>query len=165
MKQQFSQAIGVLPVIFPTILTMAAALDCYLSYRVSGFVLKRIGGTSFLRCLLFPLEIPEERLRCASRLGASLGFRIPGRGMEHGHAHRHQCPDARELPVPLPGTLPLLVFPRGRGQSPQGAGRFLRTVAIIVAVLVPMLSTATVMVGIADMWLDFRTRFRRNDER
>ena len=54
----------------------------------------------------------------------------------------------------------------GGGDSPhRGPGRFFRTVAIIVAVLVPMLSTATVMVGIADMWLDFRTRFRRNDER
>jgi hypothetical protein len=49
----------------------------------------------------------------------------------------------------------------GGGDSPyRGAGRFFRTVAIILAVLVPFLSTATVMVGIGDMWLDFPKPFQ-----
>ncbi|HPF84023.1 hypothetical protein SDC9_44729 [bioreactor metagenome] len=166
VKQQFSQAIGVLPVIFPTILTMAAALDCYLSYRVSGFVLKRIGGTS-----LPPLP-PFSRWRFPKSvfgaLLASVLLSVFGsQGGEWNMAMRIGT-NVRMLVnfLFLFQGLSLFWYFLGGGDSPhRGAGRFLRTVAIIVAVLVPMLSTATVMVGIADMWLDFRTRFRRNDER
>ncbi len=46
VKEQFSQAMTVIPVIFPAILSVAAALDCYLSYKVSALVLKRLGGTT-----------------------------------------------------------------------------------------------------------------------
>lgn len=166
VRDQFSQAIGVLPVIFPTILSMAAALDCYLSYTVSGFVLKRISGTS-----LPPLP-PFSRWRFPKSVFGALLVSVllsvfGAREGEWNLAMRIGT-NVRMLVnfLFLFQGLSLYWYYLGGGDSPhRGAGRFFRTVAIIMAVLVPMLSTATVMVGIADMWLDFRTRFRRNDER
>ncbi|MBL3538722.1 YybS family protein [Aminivibrio sp.] len=166
VKEQFSQAIRVLPVIFPTILCMSAALDCYLSYIASSFVLKRIGGTS-----LPPLP-PFSRWRFPKSVFGALLVSVllsafGARGGEWNMAMRIGT-NVRMLVnfLFLFQGLSLYWYYLGGGDSPhRGPGRFFRTVAIIVAVLVPMLSTATVMVGIADMWLDFRTRFRRNDER
>ncbi|PKL01892.1 MAG: DUF2232 domain-containing protein, partial [Synergistetes bacterium HGW-Synergistetes-2] len=55
VRDQFAESLRLLPVIFPTILTMAAALDCYLSYTISSFVLKRVGGTPLPPLPLFSM--------------------------------------------------------------------------------------------------------------
>lgn len=164
VKEQFSQAMTVIPLIFPAILSVAAALDCFLSYRVSALVLKRLGGTT-----LPPLPPFSEWRFPRSVFGALLVSFIltvlPGQD------------GGWSLPLRIGVNVRMLVnilfllqglslfwhfLGGGEGASAR-TGRILRPAVIIAAVFIPALSTFTVMAGIADMWLDFRTRFRRND--
>jgi len=164
VKEQFSQAMTVIPLIFPAILSVAAALDCFLSYRVSALVLKRLGGTT-----LPPLPPFSEWRFPRSVFGALLASFIltvlPGQD------------GGWSLPLRIGVNVRMLVnilfllqglslfwhfLGGGEGASAR-TGRILRPAVIIAAVFIPALSTFTVMAGIADMWLDFRTRFRRND--
>jgi len=163
VREQFSQAIAVLPVIFPTILTMAAALDCYLSYTVSGFVLKRVGG------LHLPPLPPFSQWRFPKSvfgaLVASILLSILGSSSGGWDIALRIGTNVRMLVnfLFLFQGLSLLWYFLEKGAGAfRGVGRFFRTFVIIVVVLVPVLSTAAVMAGIVDMWLDLRTRLRRN---
>ena len=162
VREQFTQSIAVLPLIFPTILTVAAALDCYLSYAVSAWVLRRIGGP-----YLPPLP-PFSRWRFpksvfGALLAAVILTLLGSRGTEWNLALRAGT-NLRLLVnfLFLLQGLSLLWYYLGGAASRKG-GRILRTVVIMVAVLVPLFSTLLVLAGIGDMWLDFRSRYRRNE--
>lgn len=166
VKEQLSHALSVLPVIFPTILTLAAALDCYLSYMASTLVLKRIGGATL------PSLPPFSRWRFPKSIFGALlaSVLLSFLGSSGGDWH---------IALRIGTNLQMLVnflflfqglslywhFLGGGENSPIKLGGLLRSIVIIVAVLIPVLSTITVMMGIGDMWLDFRTRFGRHDER
>ncbi len=162
VREQFAESIRMLPVIFPTILTMAAALDCYLSYTISGFVLKRIGGNPL------PSLPPFSRWRFPKSifgaLVASILLTLCGaQGGEWNFALR--------AGTNLRLLVNFLFFFQGISLIwyffSEGVkipfGRVLRTVVIIATVLVPILSTIALMAGIGDMWLDFRKRFGRGN--
>ncbi len=162
VREQFTESIRLLPVIFPTILTMAAALDCYLSYTISSFVLKRVGGTP-----LPPLP-PFSRWRFPKSVFAALVASIllallGAQGAEWNFALRAGT-NLRLLVnfiFLFQGLSLIWFFFSERVRIPFG--RALRMIAIIVVLLVPLLSTIAVMLGIGDMWLDFRRRFGRSD--
>lgn len=164
VKEQFSHAMTVIPVIFPAILSVAAALDCYLSYRVSAIVLGRLGGAT-----LPPLPTFGEWRFPKSVFGALLASFIltlfPGSEGEWNLPLRIGV-NVRMLVnilFLLQGLSLLWYFLGGGEGSPRRTGRILRPAVIIIAVFIPALSSIAVMAGIGDMWLDFRTRFRRDD--
>lgn len=166
VKDQLSHALSVLPVIFPTILTLAAALDCYLSYMASAIVLKRIGGTPL------PSLPPFSRWRFPKSIfGALLASVVLSFLGSSGVGWNIALPIGTNLQMLVnflflfQGLSLYWYFLGGGENSRTKLGGFLRSLVIIVAVLIPVISTITVMMGIGDMWLDFRTRFRRRDER
>lgn len=158
VRQQFAQAIETIPMIFPAILTAASALDCYLSYTVSSFVLKRIGGRGL------PALPPFSHWRFPRSLfGAlivSVVFTVVGvKGGEAWHIALRAGVNLRMLLnflFLLQGLSLIWYVLKGR------VGKALGVVAIILVMFVPLLSTVAVMAGIADMWLDFRARYGRN---
>lgn len=162
VRDQFAESIRLLPVIFPTILTMAAALDCYLSYTISSFVLKRVGGKP-----LPPLP-PFSRWRFPKSVFSALVVSVlltlfGSRGGEWNFALKAGT-NLRFLVNFLflfQGLSLVWYFFSERARVPFA--RVFRTVAIIIVVLVPLFSTIAVMAGIGDMWLDFRKRLGRSD--
>ena len=164
VQAQFAESIKMLPVIFPTLLTLAAAMDCFLSYVTSGAVLRRLSGKG-----LPPLP-PFSRWRFPRSvfLAFLVSMVLTALGSRSGEM---------SLSLRVGTNLRLLVnflflfqglsliwfFMKG-GDAPSGKGeRILGGIVIIVAVLVPLLSSITVMAGICDMWLDLRLRFGRGD--
>lgn len=164
VKEQFSQAMTVIPLIFPAILSVAAALDCYLSYRVSDLVMKRLGGASMPPLPSFAnWRFPKSVF--GALLASFLLLLFPGAEGDWSLPQRIGL-NVRMLVniLFLLQGLSLFWHFLGRGEGAgRRTGRILRPAVIIAAVFIPALSTFTVMAGIADMWLDFRTRFRRND--
>ena len=162
VRDQFTRSVAVLPLIFPTILTVAAALDCYLSYAVSAWVLRRIGGP-----YLPPLPPFSHWRFPKSVFGALLAAVIltllGSRGTEWNLALRAGT-NLRMLVnfLFLLQGLSVLWYFLGGVTSRKG-GRVLRTIVIMIGVLVPLFSTLLVLAGIGDMWLDFRSRYRRNE--
>ncbi|MDI9389456.1 MAG: DUF2232 domain-containing protein [Synergistota bacterium] len=162
VRLQFAESIRLLPVIFPAILTVAAALDCYLSYVVGSFVLKRIGNEP-----LPPLP-PFSRWRFPkSVFGAFVvSILLSLIGSRDG-----SMDFALKAGVNLRLLVNFLFLFQGLSliwfflteRIAGSFGRLLRTVVIILTVLVPILSTLAVMGGIGDMWLDFRGRLGRGD--
>lgn len=162
VRLQFAESIRLLPVIFPAILTVAAALDCYLSYVVGSFVLKRIGNEP-----LPPLP-PFSRWRFPkSVFGAFVvSILLSLIGSREG-----SMDFALKAGVNLRLLVNFLFLFQGLSliwfflteRIAGSFGRLLRTVVIILTVLVPILSTLAVMGGIGDMWLDFRGRLGRGD--
>lgn len=162
VRLQFAESIRLLPVIFPAILTVAAALDCYLSYVVGSFVLKRIGNEPL------PSLPPFSRWRFPkSVFGAFVvSILLSLIGSRDG-----SMDFALKAGVNLRLLVNFLFLFQGLSliwfflseRIAGSFGRLLRTVVIILTVLVPILSTLAVMGGIGDMWLDFRGRLGRGD--
>ncbi|HPR90892.1 MAG TPA: DUF2232 domain-containing protein, partial [Synergistaceae bacterium] len=162
VREQFAESLRLLPVIFPTILTMAAALDCYLSYTISSFVLKRVGGTPLPP--LPPFSMWRFPKSVFGALVASILLSLFGSQSGEWNFALRAGTNLRLLVNFLflfQGLSLIWYFFSERARVPFG--RVLRTVAIIVVVLVPLFSTIAVMAGIGDMWLDFRRRFGRSD--
>jgi uncharacterized protein YybS (DUF2232 family) len=162
VRDQFAESLRLLPVIFPTILTMAAALDCYLSYTISSFVLKRVGGTPLPP--LPPFSMWRFPKSVFGALVASILLSLFGSQSGEWNFALRAGTNLRLLVNFLFLFQGLsLIWYFFSGKARVSFGRVLRTVAIIVVVLVPLFSTIAVMAGIGDMWLDFRRRFGRSD--
>ena len=153
VKEQFSQAMTVIAYLSRNFVG-GSALDCFLSYRVSALVLKRLGGTT-----LPPLPPFSEwrfpRSVFAALLASFILTVLPGQD------------GGWSLPLRIGVNVRMLVnilfllqglslfwhfLGGGEGASAR-TGRILRPAVIIAAVFIPALSTFTVMAGIADMWL------------
>lgn len=158
IKEQFAQSIAMIPMVFPAIITAASALDCYMSYAVSGLVLRKIGGQEL------PALPPFSRWRFPQSLFgalvASIVFTLIGtRGGPQWSIALRAGVNLRMLLnflFLLQGLSLLWYFLRER------TGKAVAVVALFVVMFVPLLSTIAVMVGITDMWLDFRARYGRN---
>ncbi len=162
VRDQFAESIRLLPVIFPTILTMAAALDCYLSYTISSFVLRRVGGTPLPQLPPFSgWRFPKSVF---GALVVSVLLTLFGSRSGEWNFALKAGTNLRLLVNFLflfQGLSLLWYFFSERARVPFA--RVFRTIAIIIVVLVPLFSTIAVMAGIGDMWLDFRKRFGRSD--
>ena len=162
VRDQFAESIRLLPVIFPTILTMAAALDCYLSYTISSFVLRRVGGTPLPQLPPFSgWRFPKSVF---GALVVSVLLTLFGSRSGEWNFALKAGTNLRLLVNFLflfQGLSLIWYFFSESARVPFA--RVFRTVAIIIVVLVPLFSTIAVMAGIGDMWLDFRKRFGRSD--
>ena len=162
VRDQFAESIRLLPVIFPTILTMASARDCYLRYTISSFVLKRVGGTPLPQLPPFSgWRFPKSVF---GALVVSVLLTLFGSRSGEWNFALKAGTNLRLLVNFLflfQGLSLIWYFFSERARVPFA--RVFRTVAIIIVVLVPLFSTIAVMAGIGDMWLDFRKRFGRSD--
>jgi uncharacterized protein YybS (DUF2232 family) len=150
------QSIKLIPFIFPALISMAAAVDCYLSYVVSSMVMKRIHGTR-----LPPLPAFDSWRFPKSLFGAlvaSLVFSLIGGGQEWN------------IWVKIGTNLRLLVnmifLLQGLSLIWYLLGRkkvlsVMKWIALILILFIPILSQLVLLLGIIDMWLDIRTRFAR----
>ncbi len=162
VKEQFAESIRLLPVIFPAILSMAAALDCFLSYVISSFVLKRAGGSPL------PALPPFSRWRFPKSVFTAfvVSILLTFIGSTGG-----KWEFALKAGVNLRLLVNFLFLFQGlsyvwyilTSKLSGPFGRFLRTIVIILTVMIPLLSNIAVMVGIGDMWLDLRSRFNGSD--
>ncbi len=158
-REQMTAAMKMLPLIFPALLTMASAVDCFLSYVVSGAVLKRLG-----RAKLPPVP-PFGQWRFPKSLFwaliASLVLHLLG-GASSGDYLARAGLNLRLL-------VTALFFVQGLSvvwcfMTSKGLGPVLRTVLAIVILVVTFLAQIVLLLGIIDMWFDLRSRIRRRDD-
>lgn len=155
LSGQFRATIALLPHIFPALLVMAAAVDCFLSYVISGAVLKRVGE---LR--LPPLPAFEEWRFPKSLFWAM----IASMGLQFLGAQGGQILISAGINIRI--LVSMLFFFQGVSVvwfllKDRGLGPVSRTAILGVLSLVPVLSQLVLVVGIVDMWYDLRKRFRR----
>lgn len=156
VKSQVYQSIKLIPFIFPALISMAAAVDCYLSYVVSSIVMKRIHGTR-----LPPLPAFDSWRFPKSLFGAlvaSLVFSLIGGGQEWNIWVKIGT-NLRLLVnmIFLLQGLSLVWFLMGRKKIIS----VMKWIALILILFIPILSQLVLLLGIIDMWLDIRTRFAR----
>ncbi|HCA41292.1 MAG TPA: DUF2232 domain-containing protein [Aminobacterium sp.] len=157
MKQQMMVTLKMLPMVFPAILTLAASVDCYLSYVISRAVIHRIGSGTlpslpsfdqwrFPKSIFWAFVVSIVFSLVGIQLGqSSLVFRV---GMN------------------LKLLVNMLFLLQGLSViwyylSLRGVGKVLRWIVIIFVMFIPFLSTVALGIGIGDMWFDFRSRIRR----
>ncbi|EHM10269.1 putative membrane protein [Thermanaerovibrio velox DSM 12556] len=154
VKAQLMQTFRMLPDMFPALITMASALDTYLSYTVTRVVARRVSMGA-----LPPL--PEfSRWRFPRSVLWAFLFSVVlsvAAGSEGGGVLAQGALNLRiilQMLFFLQGVAVIWYFLRRRGIS-----RGLRFLLVALLVLVPLLSGGAIMVGLLDIWWDFRTRF------
>jgi uncharacterized protein YybS (DUF2232 family) len=155
-REQVMAALRLLPTIFPTILIMASALDCYLSYVVSAAVVRRTGGDMPSLPSFSEWRFPKSVL---GALVVSLLLPFLGQDTEWGlfatkiAINLKMCIHVVFL---LQGVSLLWFFlRRWSWKAPFGA------IIIVMVVFIPLFSTVAVMAGAGDMWFDVRNRVGR----
>ena len=155
-REQIAAALRLLPTIFPAILIMASALDCYLSYVVSAVVVRRTGGS------MPSLPAFSEWRFSKSVLGALIvSLFLPFFGQEtmwgvlagRISVNLKMCVHVIFL---LQGVSLLWFFlKKWNWKAPFAA------IVIILVVFIPLFSTVAVIAGVGDMWFDVRKRIGR----
>jgi len=156
-EEQIRSTLNLLPFVFPALLTMASALDSFLSYVISRAVMKRIGKGvlppipafsywrfpknlfwALLVAVLFSMasyieNIPEiiPRIGMNLRILVMILFYLQGLAVAWAYM-RH-----------------------------KGTGRVLRYTGVVLSLFVPLLTQVILLLGIIDMWFDLRSRMRR----
>jgi uncharacterized protein YybS (DUF2232 family) len=156
VSEQMRLALGLVPVIFPSLLVMAATVDCFLSYVVSGVVLKKLGKERVP-------EVPGFSEWCFPKsiflaLLASIAMHFAGSWYPSLSLLQRAGLNLRLLVTVLffiQGLAVVWSFMRARG-----LGRFLRITFTMLIILVSFLAQIALILGIIDMWFDLRTRFR-----
>lgn len=154
--EQMRAALGLIPLIFPALLVMAATIDCFLSYIVSGAVLKRLGkeklpavpgfsGWRFPKSLFWAL--------LASIVLHLAGSYYPGLAV------------LQRAGLNLRLLVTVLFFIQGLAvtwyfMEAKGLGRLVRVVLTGLVLLVPFIAQIVLILGIIDMWFDLRSRIR-----
>ncbi|HDQ93087.1 MAG TPA: DUF2232 domain-containing protein [Synergistetes bacterium] len=156
VSEQMRSALGLVPVIFPSLLVMAATVDCFLSYVVSGAVLRKLGKErvpdipgfsewSFPKSIFIAL-LASIAMHFAGSLYPSLSF-------------------LQRAGLNLRLLVTVLFFIQGLAvvwsfMQMKGLGRFLRVTITVFIIVVSFLAQVALILGIIDMWFDLRTRFR-----
>ncbi|MCF7936847.1 MAG: YybS family protein [Synergistales bacterium] len=153
-SEQMKEALRILPMVFPALLIIASAVDCYLSYVVSRAVLSRLGRRTLPRLPAFEAWRFPRSLFIALVVALVLQFV----GMSQDSAGL-----AMKMGLNLRMVVSLLFFIQGSSLAlaflrHKGVGRF-RWVLLGLFLFVPFLSQLVMLVGIVDMWFDFRSRF------
>ncbi len=155
MKGQFEAMAEALPRIFPALLVMASAMDCFLSYVISGAVVKRLGG---LRLPPLPSFAQWRFPRSVFwALLASMALQLLGPSLGSF---------AAEAGLNLRLIVSMLFFFQGLSvvwfflTSRKMAAAF-RFLAVFLLVFIPFLSQLVLVLGVVDIWYDLRNRRRR----
>ena len=155
LTDQFRATIAMLPHIFPALLVMAAAVDCFLSYVISGAVLKRIGD------IRLPALPAFEEWRFPKSLFWAL---LISMGLQLFGSQAGRVLIAAGINIRI--LVSMLFFFQGVSvvwfvMKNRGLGPVVRWVIVGLLALIPLLSQLVLVAGIVDMWYDLRKRFRR----
>ncbi len=158
MRQQFEATFRIIPQVFPALLTIAAAIDCLLSYIVSRVILVRLG-----RGVLPPLP-PFGEWRFPRNifwaLLASALLPFVGASFPWGSTLSRAGINLRLL-VSLLFMIQGMSVAWALMEKTRFSGKLSRSLIIFVAILVPLLSYMLIIVGLVDIWWDLRSRLRR----
>ena len=153
LRTQMEASFQMIPLIFPALLVMAGAMDCWLSYAVSGIVLRRLGEQRL------PPILPFDTWRFPRSLVWALLASILFPLLDHG-GHGRGILFRAGVNLRMVVTMLFLL------QGMAVLGNFLRRwnwgkarwVAFFLVMALPLLSQGATVLGIADMWFDFRAR-------
>ncbi len=158
MRRQFEATFQFIPQVFPALLTIAAAIDCILSYVVSRIILVRLG-----RGVLPPLPPFGEWRFPKSLFWALLASAV----LPFFGGHGPWATTLSKAGINLRLLVSLLFMVQGVSVTwallgrTRFSSRTARGLIIFVAVLVPILSYLLIIVGLVDIWWDLRTRLWR----
>jgi uncharacterized protein YybS (DUF2232 family) len=158
MRQQMDSMLRSLPVLFPSFLLMAAAVDAWLSYTVSAGVLRRLG-----RGTLPPLpRFSQWRFPKNIFWALLASFVLVLLGGREGSP-----PAILQAGLNLRLLVQLLFLVQGLAVAwawleSRGRGRLLKGASMVLVLFVPLLSQVAEIVGVVDMWWDLRSRMRRD---
>ena len=159
MKEQMTATLKMMPLLFPALLTMASALDCWLSYVVTAAVVRRLGKVELpplpsFGQWRFPKSVFWALL--VSFLLALLGTRpdAPRVFLQTGVNLRLVV----QMLFFLQGSAVVWGLLEARGWRIAG-----RMTVFILGMLIPLLSHGALLLGIVDMWWDLRSRFGRRE--
>jgi len=145
-----------LPLLFPALLVMASGVDAFLSYAVSGAVLRRLGRETlpplpsfetwrFPKSLFWALLVSAVLLFLGSSSGTgAISFRV-------GVNLRILV----SMLFFLQGSAVVLAFLKSKKIGAWRWGVF------VLLLMVPILSQLALVLGIIDMWFDIRSRIGR----
>jgi len=155
-EEQVRAALTLIPLIFPALLVMAATVDCFLSYIVSGAVLKRLGKET----LPMVPEFMEWRFPKSLFLAllASIVLHLVGSHYPAMAVMERAGPNLRLL-------VTVLFFIQGLAviwnvMEAKGFGRLARFLVTGLVFLVSFIAQIVLILGIIDMWFDLRSRVR-----
>ena len=153
VRAQMEASFQIIPLIFPALLVMAGALDCWLSYAVSAAVLQRLGQRRLPP--IPPFDTWRFPRSLVWALLASLVFPLlDGGGEGRGILFR--------AGINLRMVVTMLFLLQGMAVLGAFLRRWrwgkLRWVAFFLVMAFPFLSQGATVLGIADLWFDFRAR-------
>ncbi|HPQ37218.1 MAG TPA: DUF2232 domain-containing protein [Synergistaceae bacterium] len=157
IRGQMEGVLQALPILFPALLVMASGVDTFLSYAVSGAVLRRLGRETlpplprfeawrFPKSLFWALLVsavltlfggsPSGALSVPLKIGVNLRILV-------------------SMLFFLQGSAVVLAFLQAKKIGAWRWGVF------VLFLLVPLLSQLALILGIIDMWFDIRSRIGR----
>jgi len=157
IKEQLYNSLRMMPLIFPALLSVASAVDCYLSYVVSRVVLKRAGSPA-----LPPLPSFSEWRFPRSIFWALLVSVLLSLMGARG--------EAWNIWLKIGTNIRLLVNMVFLLQGLSLAWWFLslkkvhsliKASVTVLILFIPFMSQVALLLGIIDMWFDLRRRIRR----
>lgn len=155
-SDQMKAALALIPLIFPALLVMAATVDCFLSYIVSGVVLKRLGREKLP-------EVPEFReWRFPKSLFVALLVSII---LHLAGSYYPTFAVLQRAGLNLRLLVTVLFFIQGLAvtwniMQARGLGLLARFLSTGLIFLVPFIAQIVLILGIIDMWFDLRSRVR-----
>jgi len=157
VKEQISMSVKLMPLIFPALLTVAAAVDCYLSYVVSRVILRRVRSA-----ILPPLPSFSEWRFPKSVFWALLVSVILTIAGSRGTPWNIWIKTGTNLRL-LVNVVFLL---QGLSLAWWFLSRkkvhiFIKVALTGLVLFIPFMSQVALLLGIIDMWFDLRLRFRR----
>ena len=159
VKEQMTATLKMMPLLFPSLLTMASALDCWLSYSVTAAVVRRLGKVELPPMPRFgQWRFPKSVFWA---LVASLGLTLLGARPEAPRVFLQAGVNLRlevQMLFFLQGSAVVWRLLEARGWRLAG-----RVGVFILGMLVPLLSHGALLLGIVDMWWDLRSRFGRRE--
>ena len=153
IRGQMEGVLQMLPLLFPALLVMASGVDTFLSYAVSGVVLRRLRRETLPPLPPFEAWSFPKSLFWALLVSAVFTFL----GSSSGTASV-----ALKIGVNLRILVSMLFFLQGSAVAmaflrSKGVGGW-RWILFGLLLLIPFLSQIALILGIIDMWFDIRSR-------
>ncbi len=154
VKEQLTQTLELIPLIFPAILTMASAVDCYLSYAVSRIVLKRTSSIVLPALPAFTNWRFPKSIFWA--LIVSIVLTMAGMSGEEWNIWIKTGTNLRLL-------VNVLFLFQGMSlcwffMTRKSLNIIVKVIIISLILFIPIISQVIILLGIIDMWFDLRSR-------